>query len=201
MPENVGDGVMDADQATRVLLLYFVVPLWLLAGIADWLCHRRSDIEHTSGARESLLHLLMLAEMGLPVLAALLLEINALVLAFMVVAFLAHEATALWDVSYATARRRVTPVEQHVHSFLEVLPLMGLAFVGSLHWPQAQAMVGLGPQAADWGLRPKADPLPLGYLAAVFVAILLLEILPFLEELWRGLRAARLSRLGAREMG
>ena len=33
---------------TILLLLYFVMPLWLLAGFADWLCHRRSDIAHTA---------------------------------------------------------------------------------------------------------------------------------------------------------
>ncbi|HLO74893.1 MAG TPA: hypothetical protein VK196_00375 [Magnetospirillum sp.] len=180
---------MDAAQATRVLLLFFVVPLWLLAGIADWLCHRRSDIAHTSGAKESLIHLLMLAEMGIPVLAALILEINALVLTVMLVAFFLHEATALWDVSYATAHRRVTPVEQHVHSFLEVLPLMGLAFVASLNWPQALSMAGLGPEPADWGLRLKGDPLPAGYLASVLGAVVGLELLPYVEEFLRGWRA------------
>lgn len=45
-------------------LLYFVVRLWTAAGVADWLCHRRGRIEETSGAAESLLHLLMLAEVG-----------------------------------------------------------------------------------------------------------------------------------------
>lgn len=182
---------MDAAHATRVLLLFFVVPLWLLAGIADWLCHRRTDIQHTSGVKESLIHLLMLAEMGVPVLAALVLDINALVLAIMVVAFVAHEATALWDVAYASTRRRIMPIEQHVHSFLEMLPLMGLAFVASLYWPQALALVGLGPEPADWGIRLKAAPLPLAYLGTVLGAIVVLEILPFAEEAWRGWRAAR----------
>src|SRR5947208_16853774 len=43
-------------------LLYFIMPLWFLAGVADWLCHRASDIEHTPGAKESIIHLLMFAE-------------------------------------------------------------------------------------------------------------------------------------------
>ncbi|MFF2147014.1 hypothetical protein [Kitasatospora sp. NPDC058190] len=38
-------------------------------------------------------------------------------------AALAHGATALWDVALATGEREVTPIEQHIHSFLEVLPL------------------------------------------------------------------------------
>jgi hypothetical protein len=180
---------MDVAEATRIFLLFVIVPLWMAAGIADWLCHRRSDIQHTSGAKESVIHLLMLAEMGVPVLAALLLQVNALVLVVMVVAFVLHEATALWDVSYAVSRRRVTPVEQHVHSFLEVLPFMALSFVGCLYWPQALAVAGLGPETADWGIRAKDQPLPLGYLGAVLVSIVVLEVLPYLEELWRGWRA------------
>lgn len=190
---------MDAAAAARFLLMYFVVPLWLAAGIADYLCHRRAGIQATSGVKESLIHLLMLAEMGVPVLAALLLEINALVLAVMVAAFILHEATALWDVSYANARRQVTPFEQHVHSFLELVPLMGLLLLLVLHWQQGLALVGLGPEAADWSLRPKPAPLPLGYVLGVLGAVAALELLPYGEELWRCSRArhARLpSRLG-----
>jgi hypothetical protein len=68
--------------------------------------------------------LLMFAEVGVPLLAAMFLEVNALIIAAMIVTFFIHEATALWDVSYATTARTVTPIEQHVHSFLEMIPLM-----------------------------------------------------------------------------
>jgi hypothetical protein len=47
---------------TRQFLLGFVLPLWLVAGVADWLCHRKADIEHTAGPSESAMHLLMLSE-------------------------------------------------------------------------------------------------------------------------------------------
>lgn len=53
-----------------------------------WLCHRVTDIEHTTGARESLIHLLMFGEVAVPLLLSLLLEINALVIAVMIVAFI-----------------------------------------------------------------------------------------------------------------
>lgn len=182
---------MDAAQAARSLLMYFIVPLWLAAGIADYVCHRRSGIQDSSGLKESLIHLLMLAEMAVPVLAALLLEINALVLAVMVAAFVLHEATALWDVSVATARRQVTPFEQHVHSFLELVPLMGLLLILVLHWQQGLALVGLGPDRADWGLRPKPAPLPLAYVVGVLAAVAALEVLPYGEELWRCSRVRR----------
>jgi hypothetical protein len=175
---------------TEAILLYFIIPIWFLAGVADWFCHRASDIEHTTGAKESLLHLLMYAEVAIPLLACLFLEINALVIMIVIVAFLIHEATALWDVSYAVTRRRVSPVEQHVHSFLEMIPLMAGSFVVVLHWPQFLALFGLGAEQARFTLEWKADPLPIAYIAVLLTTAFLLELLPYLEELWRGLRAA-----------
>ncbi len=112
--------VPGVDRATRRALLYFVVPLWLGSGLADWWHHRRTHIERTAGAYESLLHLLMLAEAGVPSMLGLFLEVNAGVLATAYAALAAHEVTAFWDVAYAETRRRVTPTEQHVRSYLEV---------------------------------------------------------------------------------
>ena len=179
---------MHAD-ITQNVLMYFVLPLWLAAGFADWLCHRASNIATTSGPKESLIHLLMFGEMAIPVVAAIALEINALVLAVMIVCFILHEATALWDVTYATEMREVTPIEQHVHSFLEILPLMGLVLVAVLNWDQFLALFGLGIEAARFDIRPKQSPLPWAYVVCVLGAALLFEALPYLEELVRGLRA------------
>jgi hypothetical protein len=54
----------------------------------------------------------MFCEVGVPLLAGIFLEINALTLMVMIVMFFVHEATALWDVSYAVTARRVTSLEQ-----------------------------------------------------------------------------------------
>jgi hypothetical protein len=150
---------MLSDPAVLVLM-YFVLPLWLLAGFADWFCHRASHVATTTGAKESLIHLLMFAEAGAPLIAALFLEVNALILAFMIVAFVAHEATAIWDVSYATSGRVITPIEQHVHGFLETIPLMALVSMVALHWGQFLALFGRGPETArfDLALKPRAAP-------------------------------------------
>lgn len=174
-----------------LILMYGLIPLWLAVGFADWLCHRASHIETTAGAKESLIHLLMFLEVGLPLLAVLLLEINALVIAFMIVAFLVHEATALWDVRYATAARTVTPIEQHVHSYLEVIPLMGILIIVSRHWEQFLALFGAGTETARFELAWKAEPLPVAYLVTLLVANVVFEVLPYVEELVRGLRANR----------
>ncbi|MBV9045849.1 MAG: diguanylate cyclase, partial [Alphaproteobacteria bacterium] len=31
------------------VLVYVVLPLWVLAGFADYLCHRATHIEHANG--------------------------------------------------------------------------------------------------------------------------------------------------------
>src|SRR5438552_8133692 len=98
----------------RSVLMYFVLPLWLVAGFADYLCHRASHIATTAGAKESLIHLLMLTEMAIPVTAAMALEVNALVILIMMLCWALHEATAVWDVFYAYSKREVTPIEQWV---------------------------------------------------------------------------------------
>jgi hypothetical protein len=180
----------DSGALTRQFLLYFIVPLWLSAGISDWFCHRKTHIEVTTGAKESLLHLLMLAEVSVPVLAALFLEITTPIAALMIAAFVLHEATALWDVSYAVTRREVGPIEQHVHSFLEMVPLMAISFVAVLHWPQFDALLGREQAPADLSIRAKDQPLPPHYVATALGATVVFELLPYLEELSRTLRTS-----------
>jgi ABC-type spermidine/putrescine transport system permease subunit I len=181
--------------AAQAALMYFVLPVWLAAGFADYLCHRASSIESTSGWKESLLHLLQFGEMAVPTLMAILLEINSLIIAIMIVCLLVHEATAIWDVSYAYARREVRPVEQHVHSFLEMLPLMGLLIIVTLHWEQFLSLIGISREPADYTLRLKQPPLPWIYVGSILSLVVLFEVLPYLEELIRGIRGrkARLS--------
>ena len=172
----------------EAVLMYFVLPVWLAAGFADYLCHRAASIETTSGWKESLMHLAQFVEMAIPTLAAIFLEINALVILTMLVCLVVHEATAIWDVSYAYRTRIVTPTEQHVHGFLERLPLMGLLIVVTLHWQQFLALFGLGSEAADFGLRLKAPPLPWVYVTVILSIVMLFEVLPYGEEFLRTLR-------------
>src|SRR3954471_21593488 len=102
---------MPHSTAAETILLYFILPLWLLAGFADYLCHRASRIELTSGYKESLLHILMLAEIAVPLLAAIFFEINALVIAIMIVGFVLHHWPALWQPRSASHKRLITPIE------------------------------------------------------------------------------------------
>ena len=167
----------------------------MLAGLTDYVLHKRTRIEETAGTKESLLHAMQLAEAGIPVLLALLLDINALIILLMLIGLILHEITALWDVSYAARRRYVSPLEQHVHSFMEVLPFMALSFVTVLYWNQFTALFGFGPESARFQLRPKSGPISTGYLILVFLCIVYFVVLPYAEELWRCLRTAPPRRL------
>ncbi len=170
---------------TRKFILGFILPLWLTAGIADWLCHRRTRIERTAGSKEPRLHLLMLGEAALPVIAGLFLEMTSPVLVLMFAAVVAHGATALWDRSYAAKRRSVSPIEQHVHSYLKMVPVMAASFVAVLHWPELRALLGFDDRKPDWTVRLKRRPLPTPAIAALLGAMLVLEVGPYIEEFWR----------------
>jgi hypothetical protein len=183
---------MATDEILRALLMYFILPVWLAAGFADYLCHRAAHIEQTSGWKESVLHLLQFAEMALPILAALFLEITSGVILLMIVCLVLHQATAMWDVSYAAAMREVKPIEQHVHSVLEMMPLTGLLIVVALHWDAFIALFGLVP--ASFSLITKGAPLPWAYIVTVMSLTLLFEVLPYLEELVRGVRFQNADR-------
>ncbi|MEU8890434.1 diguanylate cyclase [Streptomyces sp. NPDC048442] len=184
-------GADDVENANRRFLLYGVLPLWFVPAVADWMMHRRSDIEHTSGVRESAVHALMMTEAGVPVVAGLTAKVNPLVLSLMGGAAVAHGATALWDVSLATDKREVRPVEQHIHSFLEVLPLTAAAFTTCLHWDQVREALRGGGRADDWKLVPKQRPLSAGYLGAIAAGVGLCVVLPYAEEMIRCVRARR----------
>ncbi len=182
---------METDEVLVAILMYVVLPLWLAAGFADYLCHRASHIEKTSGWKESLLHLAQFGEMAMPVLAALFLDINSGVILIMIVSLILHEATAIWDVSYASARRSVSPTEQHVHAALEMLPFTGVLLVIALHWPEFTALFGFG--QPDFSLTLKPQTLPIAYIVTMLTLTALFEVLPYLEELARGLRYQRRS--------
>ncbi|MEU9384573.1 diguanylate cyclase [Streptomyces sp. NPDC048279] len=181
----------DVEDASRRFLLYGVLPLWVVPGLADWWMHRRTRIEHTSGTKESAVHALMMTEAGVPVLMGLLARVNPLALTVMGGAALAHGATAVYDVTLAVGEREVRPIEQHIHSFLEVLPLTALAFTACLHSDQVRRTLRGAHAPQDWRLLPKEHPLPAPYLAALAGIIAAGVAVPYAEELRRCVRAAR----------
>ena len=174
------------------LLVYAVLPLWVVAGFLDYLCHRATHIEEATGTRESLIHWLMVVEVGAPLLLAVFCRINALVLLIMVVCLILHEITGYFDLKLAMATRKVSIFEHQVHSLLEILPLTALLMVMALHWPQAEALFGFGQATPEFGLGPKQSP-RWGELVPPAALFVLFVLAPYAEELWRGqkTRAAR----------
>jgi hypothetical protein len=177
------------DDATRRALQWFVMPIWIGAGLADWWCHRRTDIEHTAGATESAIHVGMLFEGGVPAMLGLFCEVNSGVLAVTYGTVAVHELTAVWDVTYADGRREVTSAEQYVHGFLGRVPLMATVLLTVLHWDQARSLLGMG-GARDWRLKAKRRGLTRRYRAGVLASLAVVAA-PYGEELVRCVRAKR----------
>lgn len=130
----------------------------------------------------------MMAEGGLPTMLGLFCEANAGTLTLTYAALAAHELTAIWDEGYADGRREVTPTEQHVHGFLERVPLMATVMLTVLHWDQALAVFGVNGDP-DWRIRRKRRQLSARYRIGVLVAVTTLVALPYGEELARCLSA------------
>lgn len=188
-----GAGGVDVGEVTTRYLLYGLLPSWFVPGLADWVMHRRTRIEDTAGTKESVIHSLMMAEVGIPIAATLRYEVNPALLAVQLGGAAVHEATALWDVRTAVdSGREVRPIEQHIHSFLESLPFGALASLMCLHADQVKSLLRGGRGDPDaWRLVPRRRPLSRAYLAGVGVAIGTCVLLPYGEELVRCRRAAR----------
>jgi hypothetical protein len=178
---------MTSPQVADILLMYAVIPLWLLAGFLDWTCHRRTGIERTSGLPENIFHWVLIAEGGVALLAVALLEANAAVLLLVFAAFVAHEATTYVELRYTVPLRRVGPFEQMVHSFMEILPLVILALLAVVRWDDVLALFGVG--RPDFAVRSKLEPWPGEYLLGMATAVVVLNLLPLAEETVRCLRA------------
>lgn len=191
---------VDVGEVTTRYLLYGLLPGWFVPGLADWVMHRRTRIEDTAGTKESLIHSLMMAEVGLPIALTLRYRVNPLLLAVQLGGAAVHEATALWDVRTAVdSDREVKPVEQHIHSFLESLPFAALASLMCLHSDQVKSLLRGGRGDPDaWRLVPRGRPLSAGYLAGIAAAIGTCVLLPYGEELLRCRRAARTKKKHAK---
>lgn len=184
----------DERHTAESALMYVVLPLWAIAGFGDYVCHRRSKIEETSGTHESLTHSLMMAALGIPSAFALLCEINALTIATSATAALLHEAIVIWDVAYASGRRRVTNTELHLHSFLEVLPLTSLLLLATARPEHTAALFGGTEPKNAFTLRPKRAPVARWGLFATFFAMSAFVGLPYVEEFLRCYRRDRTLR-------
>jgi hypothetical protein len=178
-----------ADSAAASLLVFVVLPVWITSGLADYLCHRATSIEMTSGTTESVLHLVQFALVGVPVVLALFLDINAGYFVVAGIFVVLHHAVAAIDLVFANSRRHIAPREQMVHSFLEIMPLTALILLGIMNWPQFLALLGAGAERPVFA--PVVRLLPASFVIAIMGGAFLLNLLPYVEELFRCIAQAR----------
>ncbi|MDB6111377.1 MAG: diguanylate cyclase [Pedosphaera sp.] len=178
-----------ATPAAATLLMLVVLPLWMAAGLADYFCHRATSIEMTSGTRESVLHLIQFALVGIPITLAMFVQTNAGYFALAILFIVLHHAAAAVDLVFANPRRHVAPREQMVHSLLEILPITALFLLAVLYWPQFLALFGFGAEQPVFAFHVRV--LPIGFVVATLAAAFLLNLVPYIEELSRCMTRAR----------
>jgi hypothetical protein len=175
-------------------LAWVLYPLWLLAGAGDYLSHRFTRIEQTSGHHESWLHVAQFATLAIIFGCAVLFEITLGIFAVMALAVIAHTALSLWDVSYTLGRRHISAFEQHVHGFMDVIPFMAVCLLALMYWDT------LAVPDANWPmLRWKDNPLTTPQIALLLGSFFVLAGVPVAEEWLRTRRAQgdERQRIGA----
>lgn len=158
-------------------LAYVLYLVWLGFGCVDFAIHRRTALPLTSGLRESTLHGLQLLIAGAGVLLWAAFGSSRAVVALVGCLAAAHAAAAYADTVVAVRKRCVTPLEQHVHSVLDIAPW---AFVGYTAWIAEPT----------WNLT--WEPQPLWLWVALVLPTLPTVLLPWMAEF----RAAWLARRG-----
>ncbi|WP_375576809.1 hypothetical protein [Paracidovorax oryzae] len=132
--------------------------------------------------------------MGAAVLAALLLEPTAGLVAFLQAMWLLHEAATWLELRVVAPARTSTPLELMVHSFMEILPLAGILL---LCQPALEAWIAAPEEgtgaALDWRWRMRSELPPWPVLGGFAVAIAVCNGLLLAEESWRCWRVARVG--------
>lgn len=164
-------------------LTWVLYPLWLIGGAVDYICHRRTDIQHTSGIHESWLHVAQFATIALVFASAVLLEITLPVIIVLIGLVIAHTVLSFIDVSYTLGRRHISTSEQHAHGLLNVVPLIAVGLLAILNW---QALLAPSDEAA---VRLKDEPLAATHVVTLLGSFIVLAGGPVMEEWLRTYRA------------
>ncbi|MFN8015421.1 MAG: diguanylate cyclase [Acidimicrobiia bacterium] len=173
------------------MILFVILPLWGFSGLGDWICHKRTHIESTSGLKESLIHALMGAQIGIPIILGIFFELSVLTYLIMFLFLVLHEFVAHWDVRYSSPKRKITIWEMHAHNYLATIPLYLFLLVSVLGWEVVKKTVLL-----QWSgsLNFKFRDTPIGgahYYIVYGVFISIVCVFPYIAELLRCWRYER----------
>jgi hypothetical protein len=171
--------------ATGWALAYLGLLVWQCAGLLDFILHRRADLPHTSGLPESSMHLLQLSLVGAAIVLGMLFDSSLALLATVLLLVALHAAVGYADTRQAFRRRPIVPLEQHVHSVLDMAPWIGLGLLAAFSWS--------GALDAGWSFQLRQPALPAWVWLLVLLPSALLCGLPALME-WRAAWLARHER-------
>jgi hypothetical protein len=152
--------------------------IWLLAGLADFHCHRRAGLTGTSGVAEARLHLLQIGLLGVATVLVLAFRPGLGLTGVVAILVVAHAIVAYFDTRTAYGVRPITPFEQHVHSILDLAPWIAL---GVLATRRVDEGMGLG-------LSLRTPALPAALWLAVLLPSAMCCALPAALELWASIR-------------
>ncbi|PWT94270.1 MAG: hypothetical protein C5B53_13535 [Candidatus Melainabacteria bacterium] len=82
--------------------------------------------------------------------------------------------------------------ETHVHSFLEVIPFVIVALIVLMNWSNFVDFITFN-WAGHCALELKKQPLDLQYITGYVALMLIADVAPYMEELWRCWRHRSLS--------
>jgi hypothetical protein len=174
------------EHSIYALIGYAFYPAWVLGGALDYLCHRRTAIERTAGFAESLYHLGEFVTIAIIVLAMALFEASLTIFIVLITAVVLHTTLSYLDVKFTERRRYISPLEQHAHALMNVIPLAAVAVLIVLEWPNA---------AQTWAVELRSPMLGTAKLLAILVTLLIGAGGLVIEELWRTAHGpARASR-------
>jgi hypothetical protein len=179
-----------------LLILYVILPLWGVTGFVDWVCHRATDIENTSGLKEALIHVLMGVQVAIPIAVGILFEMNVLVFLMCLAALVAHEVVAHFDVKTTMHERVISIWEVHAHNYLSTIPFYLIALIGVRN-PDTVIKTFTFDWAGEMVLLLRSEPVGGGAYLPWYVCFMgVICLLPYTEEVFRCWRVSLQKKEG-----
>lgn len=133
----------------------------------------------------------MFSQMGLAIGIATFFAVTSTTFLLMGALLISHQLTAYWDLHYAGGKRTITPLEQQIHSLLEMMPLFAFVLIGLANWDALLKLLGIGAGTRTWSLTLISPALPAWYLAGLAGCVVVFSVLPYWYELFACIRYSK----------